>query len=151
MEVILREAVEGLGNIGDIVKVKPGYARNFLVPRGFAIEADKRNVRELEHQKRMLERKLQKLSKDAEALKQRIEAVECAFEQRAGEEGKLFGSVTSLDLEKKLQDAGIDIDRKKIKLPEPIKSLGEFKVPVRLNAGVVAEIKVIVSAQEETE
>lgn len=148
MEVILKEAIDGLGNIGDVVKVKPGYARNYLVPRGFALEANKRNVRELEHQKRMLERKLRKVSQDAEALKQRIEKVACVFEQRAGDEGKLFGSVTSMDIEKKLADAGIEIDRKKIQLAEPIKSLGEFQVPIRLNAGIVAEIKVTVNPAE---
>lgn len=149
MEVILKEAVEGLGNIGDIVKVKPGYARNYLVPQGLATEANSRNVRELEHQKRMLERKLQKVSQDALALKARIEAVTCAFAQRAGEEGKLFGSVTSMDIEKKLSDAGIEIDRKKIQLAEPIKNIGEFEVPVRLSAGVVAQIKVNVAASAE--
>lgn len=149
MEVILKEAVEGLGNIGDIVKVKPGYARNYLVPQGLATEANSRNVRELEHQKRMLERKLQKVSQDALALKARIEAVTCAYSHRASEEGKLFGSVTSMDIEKKLSDAGIDIDRKKIQLPEPIKNIGEFEVPVRLSAGVVAQIKVNVSASAE--
>ncbi|WP_305044763.1 50S ribosomal protein L9 [Geoalkalibacter sp.] len=149
MEVILKEAVEGLGNIGDIVKVKPGYARNFLVPKGLATEANPRNVRELEHQKRMLQRKLEKLSKDAQALKSRIEALTCSFSLLAGDEGKLFGSVTSMDLEKKLTDAGIDIERKKIQLPEPIKHVGEFEVPVRLNAGVVAKIKVNVAAAAE--
>lgn len=149
MEVILKEAVEGLGNIGDIVKVKPGYARNFLVPKGLASEANSRNVRELEHQKRMLQRKLEKVSKDAQALKARVEALTCAFSHRAGEEGKLFGSVTSMDLEKKLADAGIEIDRKKIQLAEPIKHVGEFEVPLRLSAGVVAKIKVNVTASAE--
>ena len=148
MEVILNESVEGLGTIGDIVKVKPGYARNFLLPRGLASEANKRNVKELEHQKRMLEHKLQKLAQDAEAFKRRLEGVTLKFEQRAGEEGKLFGSVTSMDIEKKLADAGIEIDRRKIQLDEPIKTLGEFGVPVKLDAGVTAELKVIVESAE---
>ncbi|KIH76389.1 LSU ribosomal protein L9P [Geoalkalibacter ferrihydriticus] len=149
MEVILKEAVEGLGNIGDIVKVKPGYARNYLVPQGLASEANSRNVRELEHQKRMLERKLQKVSQDSQAFKARIEAVTCTFEQRAGDDGKLFGSVTGIDIEKKLAEAGIEIDRKKLQLADPIKNLGEFEVPLRLNAGVVAQVKVQVSAAAE--
>ncbi|MDO3377040.1 50S ribosomal protein L9 [Geoalkalibacter halelectricus] len=149
MEVILKEAVEGLGNIGDIVKVKPGYARNYLVPKGLATEANSRNVRELEHQKRMLERKLQKVSQDSQALKARIEALTCTFEQRAGEDGKLFGSITGIDIEKKLAAAGIEIDRKKLQLAEPIKNLGEFAVPLRLNAGIVAQIKVQVNAAAE--
>ena len=147
--VILRENVDGLGTIGDVVVVKAGYARNYLLPKGLASVADSRNVKELEHQKRQLSRKLEKVTKDAEGVKARIEKVTCEFTQRAGEEGKLFGSVTSMDLEAKLQEAGIEIPRKKIQLGEPIKSLGEHSVPVKLDAGVVAELKVVVSAEEE--
>jgi len=147
--VILRENVDGLGTIGDVVVVKAGYARNYLLPKGLASVADSRNVKELEHQKRQLSRKLEKVTKDAEGVKARIEKVTCEFTQRAGEEGKLFGSVTSMDLETKLQDAGIEIPRKKIQLGEPIKTLGEHIVPVKLDAGVVADLKVVVSAEEE--
>ncbi|MEA3545653.1 MAG: 50S ribosomal protein L9 [Thermodesulfobacteriota bacterium] len=147
--IILRESIDGLGTIGDVVSVKAGYARNYLLPRGFASVADPRNVKELEHQKRQLSRKLEKVTKDAEAIKSRIEKVTCEFVQRASEEGKLFGSVTSMDLEEKLQVAGIEISRKKIQLGESIKSLGEHVVPVKLEAGVVAELKVIVKAEEE--
>ncbi len=147
--VILRENVDGLGTIGDIVSVKAGYARNYLVPKGLASVADQRNVKELDHQKRQLARKLEKVTKDAEAVKARIERVVCEFTQRASEEGKLFGSVTSMDLEAKLKEAEIDIDRKKIQLAEPIKSLGEHTVAVKLDAGVVAELKVKVDAEEE--
>ncbi|NIQ93869.1 MAG: 50S ribosomal protein L9 [Desulfuromonadales bacterium] len=148
MEIILKENVEGLGQIGDIVKVKPGYARNYLLPRQLALVADKRNVKELEHQKRQLEHKLQKITKDAEAVKSRIEKVDCAFELRASEEGKLFGSVTSMDIEGKLAEAGIEIDRKKIQLPEPIKQIGESTVTIKLAGGVEAELKVEVKASE---
>jgi len=147
--VILRENVDGLGTIGDVVSVKAGYARNYLLPQGLASVADSRNVKELEHQKRQLARKLEKVTKDAEGVKARIEKVTCEFTQRAGEEGKLFGSVTSMDLETKLQEAGIEIPRKKIQLGEPIKSLGEHSVPVKLDAGVVAELKVVVTAEEQ--
>jgi len=147
--VILRENVDGLGTIGDVVTVKAGYARNYLLPQGLASVADSRNVKELEHQKRQLARKLEKVTKDAEGVKARIEKVTCEFTQRAGEEGKLFGSVTSMDLEAKLQEAGIEIPRKKIQLGEPIKSLGEHIVPVKLDAGVVAELKVVVTAEEQ--
>lgn len=146
--VILRENIDGLGIIGDVVSVKAGYARNYLVPKGLASVADERNVKELEHQKRQLARKLEKVTKDAEAIKARIEKVSCAFVQRASEEGKLFGSVTSMDLEAKLKEAGIDIDRKKIQLGEPIKLLGEHVVPIKLDAGVVAELQVTVSAED---
>ncbi len=149
MNIILQENVDGLGVIGDQVIVKPGYARNYLLPKGLAVVADPRNVKELEHQKRQLSRKLEKATKDAQAIKARVEAVTCEFTQRASEEGKLFGSVTSMDLEAKLQGAGIEIDRKKIQLAEPIKSLGEHVVNVKLDAGVVAELKVVVNAEEE--
>jgi len=148
MNVILTENIEGLGNIGDLVKVKPGYARNYLVPRRLAVEANTRNVRELEHQKRQLERKAQKVAQDAEALKARIEAVQCVIAHRAGEEGKLFGSVTSMEIGEKLAAAGVEIDRKKIQLAEPIKTLGDHQVPVKLTAGIVANVKVSVVAAE---
>lgn len=149
MNIILTENVDGLGKIGDLVKVKPGYARNFLLPRGLALEANPRNVKELEHQKRQLERKMQKLTQEAEVLKQRLEAVtSCVFTHRASEEGKLFGSVTSKEIGEKLAAEGLEIDRKKIQLDEPIKALGEYGVPVKLQAGVTATVKVSVVAAE---
>ncbi len=148
VNIILQENVDGLGVIGDQVSVKPGYARNYLVPKGLALIANERNVKELEHQKRQLARKLEKATKDAEAIKARIEKIACEFTQRASEEGKLFGSVTSMDLEAKIQEAGIEIDRKKIQLSEPIKALGEHIVSIKLDAGVVAELKVVVNAEE---
>jgi large subunit ribosomal protein L9 len=148
MNVILTENVDGLGKIGDMVKVKPGYARNYLVPRSLALEASTRNVKELEHQKRQMARKLEKLTKEAELLKARIEKVSCVLTHRAGEEGKLFGSVTSMEIGARLAEAGIEIDRKKILLDEPIKALGDYQVPVKLPAGVVAEVKVSVVAAE---
>ena len=112
------------------------------------ILADARNVKALEHQKRQLARKLEKVTNDANALKARIEKVTCHFTQRASDEGKLFGSVTSMDLEAKLADAGISIDRKKIQLGDPIKTLGEHLVNIKLDAGVVAELKVVVAPEE---
>lgn len=148
MEIILTENVEGLGNIGDLVKVKPGYGRNYLVPRGLAVAANTRNVKELEHQKRQMERKMQKVMQAAELQKQKIESVTCVLAHRAGEEGKLFGSVTTMEIGAKLAEAGVEVDRKKIQLDEPIKSLGDYEVPVRLDAGVIANIKVTVVAAE---
>ena len=148
MKVILKENVDGLGQIGDLVNVKPGYARNFLLPRSLALLANTRNIRELEHQKRQLERKWQLATKQAEVLKERIEALECVFEHRVGEEGKLFGSVTTADIGAKLGEAGIEIDRKKIQLPESIKMLGDYEVPVKLQANVTANIKISVVAAE---
>lgn len=149
MNIILKENVDGLGVIGDLVTVKPGYARNYLVPKGLAMVANESNVKELDHQKRQMARKLEKARTDAEGVKVRVEKVSCEFSQRAGEDGKLFGSVTSMDIEEKIQAAGLDLDRKKIQLAEPIKSLGEHIVNVKLDAGVVAELKVVVTAIEE--
>ncbi len=148
MNVILTENVDGLGNIGDLVKVKPGYARNYLVPKKMAVEANPRNVKELEHQKRQAERKLQKVTQAAEVLKGQIEKNPLALTHKAGEEGKLFGSVTAMEIEAKLAEAGVQIDRRKIQLDEPIKAIGDFEVPVKLDAGVVATIKISVAAED---
>jgi large subunit ribosomal protein L9 len=146
MQIILKENIEGLGQIGEQVNVKPGYARNYLIPRSLAILANTRNVKELEHQKRQLDRKLQLLTQQANLLKEKIEAFTCAFQLRAGEEGKLFGSVTTQEIAAKLTEAGIEIDRKKIQLEEPIKSLGDHEVAIKLQAGVTAQAKISVSA-----
>ncbi|ALC17421.1 50S ribosomal protein L9 [Desulfuromonas soudanensis] len=148
MNIILVENVDGLGTIGDMVKVKPGYGRNFLVPQGLAVEANPRNVKELDHQKRQLERKMLKVLQATEFLKGEIEKVTCEFTLRASEEGRLFGSVTSMEIAERLAAAGVEVDRKKIQLDEPIKALGEFSVPVKLQAGVTASIKVKVAAAE---
>ncbi len=148
MNIILTENVDGLGHIGDLVKVKPGYGRNFLVPRGLAVEANPRNVKELEHQKRQLERKMQKVLQATELLKGEVEKVSCEFTLRASEEGKLFGSVTSIEIAERLAEAGVEVDRKKIQLDEPIKALGDYSVPVKLQAGIIATIKVKVAAAE---
>ena len=146
MNIILTETVEGLGKIGDQLTVKPGYARNFLVPQGFAVVANLRNIKELEHNKRQLAYKMQKQTQDAELLKSKIEKVAFIFALRAGEEGKLFGSVTSQDLAAKLTEQGIEIDRKKIVLDEQIKTLGEHAVSIKLTAGIVATVNVVVNA-----
>lgn len=148
MNIILTETVEGLGKIGDQLTVKPGYARNFLVPKGFAVVANLRNIKELEHNKRQLAYKMQKQTQDAELFKAQIEKVTFNFTLRAGEEGKLFGSVTSLDLAAKLAEQGIEIDRKKIVLDDQIKTLGEHAVSIKLSAGIVATINVVVTAAE---
>jgi large subunit ribosomal protein L9 len=149
MNVILTENVKGLGNMGDVVKVKPGYARNFLVPNKLAVEASTRNLNELEHHRRQLTRKAEKLSQDASVLKGRIEALECVLAHRSSEEGKLFGSVTSMEIEAALVAKGVEIDRRKILLDHPIKTLGSHEVEIKLNAGVSATLKVsVVSADE---
>ncbi|MDY0190133.1 MAG: 50S ribosomal protein L9 [Desulfuromonas sp.] len=148
MEIILTESIDGLGEIGEIVNVKPGYARNYLLPRGCAVVADQSSVKQFEHHKRQLEYKAMKLAKSSDAMKTKIEAVACEFALRAGEDGKLFGSVTVADIFTKLTDAGIEVDRKKIQLGDAIKTLGEHKVAVKLPAAVIAEVTISVVAAE---
>jgi len=148
MDVILTENVKGLGSIGEVVKVKPGYGRNYLVPQGLAVVASDRNLSELEHHKRQLSRKAEKLSQEAADVKARIEAVTCNFVHKASEEGKLFGSVTSMEIAEALAAQGIEIDRRKILLEQPIKNLGEHDIDIRLNAGVNATVKVVVVSED---
>ena len=148
MDVILTENVKGLGTIGEVVKVKPGYGRNYLVPQALAVVASERNLTELQHHKRQLTRKAEKLSQEAADVKARIEAVTCSFVHKASEEGKLFGSVTSMEIADALAARGVEIDRRKILLDQPIKTLGKHNVDVRLNAGVNATVKVVVTSED---
>jgi|ERR1700687_813245 len=148
MEVILREDVPNLGTIGDIVKVKPGFARNYLLPRGLAAVADRRNIHALEHQKHVVADKREHDHRDAEAAAQKLSSVRLTIKARAGEEGKLFGSVTNLDIEKALTDQGFAVERRRIRLEEPIKSIGEHSVPIHLGVGVDAHVIVVVEAEE---
>jgi large subunit ribosomal protein L9 len=147
MEVILREDIADLGSVGDIVKVKPGFARNYLLPRGLAAVADRRNIRVLEHQKRLVADKRERDRKQAQSFADRINTLRLTMKARAGEEGKLFGSVTNLDIEKALAAQGFSIERRRIRLEEPIKSIGEHVVPVHLAAGVNARVTVVVEAE----
>ena len=148
MDIILTENVKGLGAIGEVVKVKAGYGRNYLVPQGLAVEASARSLNELEHHKRQLSRKAEKLSKEAADIKARIEAVECSFVHKASEDGKLFGSVTSMEIAEGLAAKGVEMDRRKILLDQSIKTLGVHEVEIKLNAGVNATIKVTVLSAE---
>ena len=148
MEVILREDVQNLGTVGDIVKVKPGFARNYLLPRGLAVVADHRNVHVLEHQKRVVADKRERDRRQAQTAAQQLSSIRVTIKARAGEEGKLFGSVTNLDIERALADQGVTVERRRIRLEEPIKSIGEHIVPVHLGVGVDAQVTVVVEAQE---
>lgn len=148
MEVILKENVESLGKIGDMIRVKDGYARNFLIPRGLAIQADGRNVDLLKQQREAVKKKADKQKKEAESLRDVLENAVCSITARAGEQGKLFGSVTARDLEESLKGQGIAVDRKTIYFEEPIKSTGEFTVSVKLPLSVTAKLKVIVLGEE---
>ncbi len=147
MEVILREDVPNLGGVGDVVKVKPGFARNFLLPRGLAVVADRRNIRVLEHQKRLVADKRERDRRDAQSLAQKLSSLRLTIKARAGEEGKLFGSVTNLDVERALADHGFAVERRRIRLEEPIKVLGEHVVPIHLGVGVDANVTVVVEAE----
>jgi large subunit ribosomal protein L9 len=149
MEVILREDVPHLGTIGDIVKVRPGYARNYLLPRGLATLADKRNTRALEHEQRLVEERRRRALSAAEAMAKKIAAARVVITARAGEEGKLFGSVTNIDIERALAEQGLTVERRRIRLDEPIKTLGDHTVPVTLTTGVPCELTVTVAKLEE--
>ena len=148
MQLILVKDVEDLGRAGEIVEVKPGFARNYLLPRGIAYRATPANMRKLEHERRKLEEAAERALKSASELGERLEGVAVNFKARAGEEGKLFGSVTSSDIADSLAEQGIEVDRHLIRLDEPIKQLGVYKVPVRLHAEVKPEITVWVVAEE---
>ncbi len=147
MEIILQEDVENLGEIGDLVKVKDGYARNYLLPRGLALTASRRNVRVLEHRKRLTAKKRERAQQNANAVRDRLSGLTLSITARAGEEDKLFGSVTNIDIEKALQAQDVTIDRRKIILAEPIKQLGTYTVPIRLSRGVEASVTVQVSPE----
>jgi large subunit ribosomal protein L9 len=142
MEVILREAVEKLGHPGDVVKVSPGFARNYLLPRGIAYEATPGNLKRIAQEKDRLEQAENARRAAAQEVANRLEPVSLTFSARVGEEGKLFGSVTSGDIAQQLEAQGLHIEKRMIDLHEPIRALGVYKVPVKLHADVKAEIKV---------
>jgi large subunit ribosomal protein L9 len=148
MEVILREEVPHLGSTGDVVKVKPGYARNYLLPRGLAVVADRRHVGELEHLKRTAAEKREREQRAAMQAAQKITSLRLTIKARAGEEGKLFGSVTNQDIEKAMTTAGHPVERRRIRLAEPIRTLGEHVIPVHLGPGVDAHVTIVVTAEE---
>jgi large subunit ribosomal protein L9 len=147
MKVILRENHPELGKAGDVVDVKDGYARNYLIPRNQAIQADAGHMKRLEHERKMLRDKTEKKSKQARKLAERIEATSCTIPVQVGEEDKIFGSVTTMDIVECLGKEGIEIDKKIVHLEEPIKSLGVFTVPVKLTADIEARLKVWVVKQ----
>lgn len=149
MKVILVQFVDNLGDIGDVVEVANGYGRNYLIPRGLAIAATAKNKRQLEHEQNMRAHRIARAQQDAQAFANELQTVSCRFIRKAGEEGKLFGSVTTMDIAESLKEAGFEIDRRRIQLDQPIRSLGEFAVPVRLRPEVVAELKVQVEPELE--
>lgn len=148
IDLILREDVPNLGDAGELVSVKPGYARNYLVPRGLAIAATAGNLKLLEHHKRVIAEKRAKELQDLEAARDRIQAQVLEITAQAGEEGKLFGSVTAQQISELLAAKGIEIERRRIALSEPIKTVGEHEVAIKLRSDVAATVKLIVRAAE---
>ena len=148
VQLILREDVSNLGEAGDLVSVKAGYARNYLIPKGVANIATKGNVKEIEHHKRVVAERVSKLRKDGISERDRLQEVVLNIEMQACEEGKLFGSVKTANIAELLSEKGYKIDRRKIDLAQPIKELGEYKVKIQLYRDVVALIQVNVVAAE---
>lgn len=148
MEVILKQDVESLGHRGDVVKVADGYGRNYLLPKKFAIEATAANKNVIEQMKQSAVRKAAKEKSEAEQVATRLNTVMLTFERKAGGEGQLFGSVTSADIAHELEAQGYEIDRRRIQLEEPLKTVGEFHVPVRLFREVTAHVQVNVKSDQ---
>ena len=145
MKVILSAEVDNLGNAGDLVVVKPGYARNFLFPRGLAVRADELKLRQLEHSKRVMEARRRRLEDAAKADAKQVDKVGRVVVVRScGAEGKLFGSVTSMDIAAALTEREVEVERRQIKLSEPLKALGDYDVDVKLGQGVAVTLKVSV-------
>ena len=149
VKLILSEDVPKLGHAGDVVVVKPGYARNFLIPQGLAIHATEGRIQELEHHQRLIEERVHKERGDKERERDRIQGVTLEVSTQVGEEGKLFGSVTVVQIAELLAEKGIEVDRRRIELDHPIKETGEHRVPIRLHCDVIAEIRVVVAAANQ--
>lgn len=148
MEVILREDVPHLGAMGEVVKVKPGFARNYLLPRGLAAEANSRNLATLEHQRRLVEVKRERERKAAAGVADKIEGLVIEVAARAGEEERLYGSVTNMDIEGLLAERGLSVDRRRIDLADPIKRLGTYRITVTVAHDVKATFTLKVVAEE---
>jgi len=148
MKIILLEDVDALGKMGDTISVKDGYARNYLIPRKLAMPATSRNIKARDHNLRDIERRKDKIVDEARSLADRIGSVSLGFTRKVGEKGRLFGSVTNMDIAQVLEEKGFAVDRKDILLPEPIKSLGEFDVQIKLHHDIAPSIKVTVLPEE---
>jgi len=151
MQVVLQETVHNLGGAGSIVKVKDGYARNFLIPRGLAIPATAGSQRHIEHIQRLAEKKRATEIKDAQDLKTKLEKLSLTVIAKAGEKGKLYGSVTSTDIAAAIAEQGLEVDRRKIVLDHPLRSLGEHTVRLKIDPEVSAEFKVTVEPSEDSD
>lgn len=142
MKVILKNDVKNIGKMGDVVKVADGYARNYLVPRGLAVVASTKNIKTIEHEKRIIKEKAKKIMNSAQELSDKISKITLIMKANAGEEGKLFGSVTTMDIAELIKNEGIEIDKKKISIDEPIKRLGTYIVHVKVHPDITTNITV---------
>ncbi|HPL62655.1 MAG TPA: 50S ribosomal protein L9 [Syntrophales bacterium] len=149
MKVILKSDFESLGKMGDVVRVSDGYARNFLIPKGFAAEASDRNIRTLDHQKQVIAKKAEKEKRKAEETQEKLKDFSCTIYRRSGDQNKLFGSVSSKDIEKALADQGIRIERKDIVIEEPIRTLGDYTIKVKLYPGMTASVSLKVAEEQQ--
>jgi len=140
MKVILKEDVKKIGSMGQIVTIADGFARNYLVPKGLAVEANIKNMKSLEHAKKVIQEKAKKVKASVQDFADRLSKISLVIKAKAGEEGKLFGSVTTMDIAEQLKSKGIEIDKKKISLDEPIKRIGTYAVSVRLHPEVDTQI-----------
>lgn len=150
-EVILREDLPNLGDIGDVVRVRPGYARNYLFPRGLAVEANRKNLRQLEHAKRLIADKIDRDKKGAQTVAAKLHGLPLIMRAKAGEGGRLFGSVTNIDIERRLAEIGHQIDRRRIFLDAPLKEIGTFPVEVDVGRGVRATLQITVEPDADPE
>ena len=148
MRVILKEDIPKLGKMGDTVQVAPGYGRNYLIPKGKAVLASSKNLKTLEHEHRLIQRKVEWVRKEAEGLAGQINGLTLTLSRKVVEEDKLYGSVSVSDISQALEEAGVVVERKLIKLAEPIKTLGEHKVPIKVHADVTAELSIQVIKEE---
>ncbi len=142
MKVILKDDVKNVGNMGQIIDVADGFARNYLVPRGLAVEANTKNIKSLEHEKRIIQEKAKKIKNQAQELSDKLSSMTLVIKAKAGEEGKLFGSVTTMDIAEQLKNEGIEVDKKKVVLDEPIKRIGSYPVQIKLHADVATQINI---------
>lgn len=142
MKVILKEDIKNLGKTGDVVNVSDGYAKNFLIPKKIVVEANTKNIKSIEHEKRKIQEHTRKVRGIANEMAGKISATTIILEATAGEEGKLFGSITTMDISAALKDKGFDIDRKKIVLEEPIKRLGDYTVDIKVYPEITSRLNI---------
>jgi large subunit ribosomal protein L9 len=149
MQIILTQDVANLGKAGELVSVRPGYGRNFLVPNGYAVSATVHNKNRLDHEKALIERRVAKERAGATEIAAKISGMTLQFERKVGEDEKLFGSVTNRDIAEQLKRAGVDVDHRVIALDQPVKALGKYEVAIKLAAGVVATLKYWVVSKDK--